>query len=55
VAGHFPLFVNDDEDKDLIASVTASELEGMLKWFKKDKGPSRDGWTIEFYLAFYEL
>jgi len=30
-------------------------LEGTLKWFKKDKSPRLDGWTIEFYLAFYEL
>eukprot|EP00253_Pinus_taeda_P025511 PITA_25511 len=55
VAGHFPRFVNDDEAKELIAPVTASELDGMLKWFKKDKSPSLDGWTIELYLAFCEL
>jgi len=29
-------------------------LESTLKWFKKDKNPGPDGWTIEFYLAFYE-
>lgn len=55
VAGHFPRFVNDDEAEELIAPVTVLELEGTLKWFKKDKSPGPDGWTIEFYLAFYEL
>jgi len=33
----------------------SSELESMLKWFKKDKSLGPDGWTIEFYLAFYDL
>lgn len=55
VAGNFPRFVNDDEVEELIAPVTVLELEGTLKWFKKDKSPGPDGWTIEFYLAFYEL
>ena len=31
------------------------ELEATLKWFKKDKSPGLDGWTIEFYLAFFDL
>jgi len=31
------------------------ELEGTLKWFKKDKSPGPDGWPVEFYLAFLEL
>ena len=30
-------------------------MEGTLKWFKKDKSSGLDGWSIEFYLAFYEL
>eukprot|EP00253_Pinus_taeda_P027341 PITA_27341 len=32
-----------------------AELEATLKWFKKDKSPGPDGWTIEFYLAFFDL
>lgn len=55
VARHFPRFVNDDKVEELIALVTAGELEGTLKWFKKDKSLGPDGWTMEFYLAFYEL
>lgn len=31
------------------------ELEGTLKWFKKDKSPGLDGWPMEFYLDFLEL
>eukprot|EP00253_Pinus_taeda_P003595 PITA_03595 len=37
------------------AKVTPGELEGTLKWFKKEKSPGPDGWTIEFCIAFYEL
>jgi len=35
--------------------VTPAELEGTLKWFKKDKSLGLDGWSIEFYLEFYNL
>lgn len=55
VAGHFPKFVNEDEAKAIFDPVTPGELEGTLKWLKKDKISGPDGWTIEFYLASYEL
>lgn len=31
------------------------ELEATLKWLKKDKSPSPDGWSIEFYLDFFDV
>eukprot|EP00253_Pinus_taeda_P016805 PITA_16805 len=55
VVGHFPGFINEDEVEALFTLVTSGELEGTLKWFEKDKSPGPDGWTIEFYLAFYDL
>eukprot|EP00253_Pinus_taeda_P020282 PITA_20282 len=55
VAGHFPRFLNEDEAMSLFDLVTPGQLEGTLKWFKKDKILGLDGWTIKFYLAFYEL
>lgn len=55
IAGHFPRFVNEDEAEALYDPMTPGELEGTLKWFKKEKSPGPDGWTIEFYIAFYEL
>eukprot|EP00253_Pinus_taeda_P014598 PITA_14598 len=54
VANHFPRFVEEEDLADLTDPVTAEELEGVLKWFNKDKSPGPDGWTIEFYLAFFE-
>eukprot|EP00253_Pinus_taeda_P005582 PITA_05582 len=55
IAGHFPRFVNEDEAEHLFDPVTPKELESTIKWFKKDQSPGPDGWTIEFYIAFYEF
>eukprot|EP00253_Pinus_taeda_P026707 PITA_26707 len=55
VASHFPRFVNEEDAEELFAPKTSGELEGTLKWFKKDRSPGPDGWTNEFYLAFYEI
>lgn len=55
VANHFPRFVNEEDTDELLEPVTSGELESTLKWFKKDKSLGLDGWTIEFYLAFYDL
>lgn len=35
--------------------VTLEDLEATLKWLSKDKSPGLDGWSIEFYLALFEL
>eukprot|EP00253_Pinus_taeda_P019711 PITA_19711 len=55
IAGHFPKFVNEDEADHLFYPVSPEELESTIKWFQKDRSPGPDGWTIEFYIAFYEL
>lgn len=55
IAGLFPWFVNEDEAEELNSPVTLGELEGTLKWFKKDKSPRLDGWSIEFYIAFFDI
>lgn len=55
LAGHFTRFVEPEAVEDLIQPVTMEELEATLKWFKKDRSSSLDGWPVEFYLAFLEL
>lgn len=55
ISRSFTIFVDQDHVEDLNALVTMGEIEGVLKWFKKDKIPSPDGWPIEFYLHFFEL
>lgn len=51
----FLRFVDQEEEDDLTKAVTLEELEATLKWFKKDKSPRPDGWSIEFYLAFFDI
>jgi len=55
VASHFPRFVEEEDSKDLEGPVSMAELESTIKWFQKEKSPGSDGWTIEFYIAFFEL
>ena len=55
VAQLFPLFVAQEEGRELTKEVSWGELEATLKWFKKDKSLGSDGWPVEFYLAFYDL
>lgn len=35
--------------------VTLGEVEGILKKMAKDKSPGPDGWSVEFYLHFFDL
>lgn len=35
--------------------VTKEELEATIKWFKKEKSPRPDRWTIEFYISFFDI
>ena len=36
-------------------AVTLEELSDVLKGFAKDKSPTPDGWTVEFFLYFFDL
>lgn len=55
VAGLFPRYVEEEAAIELNAPVTLEELEGNLNWFKKYKSLGPYGWTIEFYLDFYDI
>eukprot|EP00253_Pinus_taeda_P032224 PITA_32224 len=50
----FPSFEDQEDSEELMKEVSMAELEATLKWFKKDKSPGPDGWTIEFYLTFFD-
>jgi hypothetical protein len=51
----FPIFVDEEGNIDLFAEVGMEELKETLHSFQKDKISGPDGWTIEFYLGFFEL
>jgi len=55
IAGLFPQFINEDEAEELNSLVTPGELEGTLKWFKKDKSLGPDGWSIKLYITFFKI
>ena len=43
ITQNFKLFVEQEQQDDLNSPVTMGELEGVLKWFKRDKSPGPDG------------
>jgi hypothetical protein len=51
----FPRFFGEDENISLIEEVSKEELKEVLHSFQKYKIPGPDGWTIEFFIGFYEL
>jgi hypothetical protein len=38
-----------------LEEIYKDELLLVMSTFQKDKSPSLDGWTIEFYLTFFDL
>jgi hypothetical protein len=55
VAGLFTRWISEDEARDLYLPVTKMELKSVLSQFKRDKSPGPDGWTVEFFLHFFDL
>ena len=45
----------EEEVTSLEQAVTMEELSDVLKGFAKDKSPGPDGWTIKFFLFFFDL
>lgn len=52
---HFPIFFSPEDSPRIGAPVSLDEIKGVLKYFAKDNGPGPDGWTVDFYLAFFSL
>jgi hypothetical protein len=51
----FPIFVNLEENKELMKEVGKGELHMILQRFQKYKGPRLDGLLVEFFLGCYEF
>jgi hypothetical protein len=45
----------EEEVVNLENPCSSEEILEVLKGFSKDKSPGPDGWTVEFFLHFYEL
>eukprot|EP00253_Pinus_taeda_P028247 PITA_28247 len=50
-----PQMFDDDRNAALFRPVTENELLGILKSFKENKSPVPDGWSIEFFIHFFDL
>jgi len=55
VAGFFPRFVMEEDNRMLMEEIEEVELGRVLHSFQRDKSPGPDGWPIEFYSGFYDL
>jgi hypothetical protein len=51
----FPRFVEEADNRLLMEEVPEKELLEVLHSFQKEKIPGLDGWTIEFFLVYYEI
>ena len=51
----FPSILFDEEDECFTEEVSIGDIEGDLKYFKKDKSPRPNGWPMEFFLDFFDL
>jgi hypothetical protein len=47
--------VTEEISEELFNPVTKEELISVLQNFKKDKSPGPDGWSVEFYIEFFDL
>jgi hypothetical protein len=52
---YFPSFVDEENNQNIFAEVTKTKLRDTMQRFQKDKILGLDGWTIEFYLGFFNL
>jgi hypothetical protein len=51
----FPSIVWEEDLRHLEKVVTKDEILEILRGFAKDKSPGPDGWTVEFFLHYFEL
>jgi hypothetical protein len=51
----FPRMVIDEELVVLEKPVSEKEILEVLKGFPKEKSPGPDGWSVEFFIFFFDL
>eukprot|EP01018_Ginkgo_biloba_P032610 Gb_14068 [translate_table: standard] len=55
VVTYFPRMVGNEDNAILFREITKEELLVVLNALQKEKSPGPDGWSVEFYLDFFEL
>jgi hypothetical protein len=51
----YPRIVTEEEVNTLESPCTTEEINEVLKGFTKDKSLGPDGWTVEFFLNYFDL
>jgi hypothetical protein len=52
---YFPSSVEEGDNVRLLEEVSKDKLQKVMHSFQKDKSHGPDGWSIEFFLGFYEI
>ena len=55
VAQLFPRFIEEEENDAIMTPNSKQEIEDILKGMQRDKSPGLDGWTVEFFLHFFDV
>ena len=55
VLGLFPRMITDEMNEYLTKEISEEEIRHTLQTFQKGKSPEPDGFTVEFYLGFYDM
>jgi hypothetical protein len=55
LASLYPNMVSEEDARLLEKPCSLEDLLNILKDFSKDKSPGPDGWTVEFFLHYFEL
>lgn len=55
VIQHYPRLFSIDDNQIIGRSFTLGEIESILKICVKEKILGPDGWTVEFYLGFWDI
>jgi len=55
LASQFPNMISAEEVSALEVPCTREELLEVLQGFEKEKSPGPDGWSVEFFLHFFDL
>jgi hypothetical protein len=52
---NYPRMFTEEDNIRVCEQVTSVEILKTLKGFKGSKSPGPDGWTVEFFLVFYDI
>jgi hypothetical protein len=55
VLRNYPRMILEEEGHKVVELITLAEILSTLKGFSASKSPGLDGWTVEFFLAFFYL